>query len=368
MPATGKRKRTSTSSQLYNHNPSTTFHQFSRLPPELRRLIWSFAIVEDAAPAIFPCTHVWVNWYSFIQQGQAGLTSTTADAQHKTHPCVVVETPPMAFACREAREAVCGWVKSHKYRPVLNQLNRPSSDSTTTRPAAISTWFSTSTTTPSEKADDTPERTTRKPKGNIHFVRVWDVNRDVMYLDDDIMFIFAELERHQDDPIWAHLLTVAIDVRHIAIRVEKDKVVEIKAKLSAMMPLLKNLQTLYCIAGEPPTWVAPFRTSLVANLPNNAITDVTYPRLKIMNLNNTDDSHSLSSEGAADSTDTPREEPKPHNMSAQTFTHVDAKRKRTHTSNEAFDWTNDFIDEICEGWNQGDVKVYAALVVESVAE
>lgn len=282
---------------------------------------------EDAAPAVFPCTQLWVNWYMYIQQNRAGISSTTANAQRKAHPCVPVPTPPMGFVCREARGSMVSWIRSKRYKPVLNELFSP----------------------------EAPEVSPRsKPPGaqihqQIYFTRMWDATRDVMFIDEDIMFILCQLRSREDDPIWVHMLVLALDTRHIAVAAQDEDPAKLRETLAEVMAVMKNLETVYCVVGDQPQWTAPYSMNLVAKLPENGVSDVVYPRYRTMEVGN---------EGS----DAPEPNHGTKRRKLENGKEESPEEKRKQLRRQGKDG---FVKSVCEGLEVGKVKIVAAHVVHS---
>lgn len=281
---------------------------------------------EDAAPAVFPCTQLWVNWYMYIQQNRAAISSTTANAQRKTHPCVPVPTPPMGFVCREARDSMVRWIKTKRYKPVLNELFSPEV------PVPLRTKC------PAAQVQQ-----------QIYFTRMWDAKRDVMFIDEDIMFILCQLRSREDDPIWVHMLVLALDTRHIAVAAQDEDPAKLRETLAEVMEVMKNLETVYCVVGDQPQWTAPYSMNLVANLPDNGRSDVVYPRYRTVEIGN---------EGI-DATERNYGN-KRRKLGNGKEESAEEKRKQLRRQGK-----DGFVKRVCEGLEMGKVKIVAAHVVHS---
>lgn len=291
---------------------------------------------EDAAPAVFPCTQLWVNWYMYIQQNRAGISSTTANAQRKAHPCVPVPTPPMGFVCREARDSMVRWIRSKRYKPVLNELFSPEDPGMPVPPRSN---HHVGQTQPQQQQQQ-----------QIYFTRMWDAKRDVMFIDEDIMFILCQLRSREDDPIWVHMLVLALDTRHIAVAAQDEDPGKLRETLAEVMAVMKNLETVYCVVGDQPQWTAPYSMNLVAKLPDNGISDVVYPRYRTVEIGNEE------IDGAT-GRDCGSKRRKLENGKEET---AEEKRKQLRRLGR-----DGFVKRVCEGLEVGKVKIVAAHVVHS---
>lgn len=81
---------------------ATSFPEFGRLPPEIRRLIWNFTLRDGPALCLFG----W-RWYVQFVDSRNEMEEFEG-VDRRSH--VEVPMPAALFVCREAREAVHAWM------------------------------------------------------------------------------------------------------------------------------------------------------------------------------------------------------------------------------------------------------------------
>lgn len=190
----------------------TSFPQFERLPPEIRRLIWDATLpIDDDGPAL--CLFGW-RWYiQFFDANNEMEEFKGVDHQ----PYIQVPMPAAVFVCREAREVVGPWMVKRNLTMRLRE----------------------------------------ETQGHI-LVREWDREKDPVYVSLDLWEEFKSLQEDWDDGIeelGASITHLALPAFTAYFSIET---------LSILLEWMPNLLCLYIIWGELPV---P-RTSRIARPPN----------------------------------------------------------------------------------------------------
>ncbi|KAF4975464.1 hypothetical protein FZEAL_7761 [Fusarium zealandicum] len=90
---------------------SQTFHQFRRLPVEVRNMIWEHTVIEDKG-ALYPFNFDWC--LHFDWNSSRSIKDVTSETQSRPCPPLIqIPIPQAMIICHEAREAAKTWLKKH---------------------------------------------------------------------------------------------------------------------------------------------------------------------------------------------------------------------------------------------------------------
>ncbi|KAH8694745.1 hypothetical protein BGZ61DRAFT_532784 [Ilyonectria robusta] len=180
---------------------ATSFPEFGRLPPEIRRIIWTFTLRDGPTLCLFG----W-RWYvQFIDLYNEVEESEGVDRR----PYVEVPMPAALFVCREAREAAHAWMAA---RNVTMRFR-----------------------------DET--------QGHI-LVREWDPEQDPVYVPRNKWEDFSNLEEEWDKEWENGSAELGAAIRHLAVPAFTGYFSI--PTLSSLLDWMPNLRSLYIVWGELP--------------------------------------------------------------------------------------------------------------------
>ncbi|KAF7545090.1 hypothetical protein G7Z17_g9434 [Cylindrodendrum hubeiense] len=177
---------------------ATSFPQFDRLPPEIRRLIWDFTLPHDG-PAL--CLYRW-RWYAQFVDPYGEINEFEGVDRRAF---IEVPMPIALFVCREAREAANAWIAARHLTMRFRE----------------------------------------ETQGDI-LVREWDRERDPVYVPRNKWEDFCNFDEYWDDG--AREMGAAI--KHLAVPAFTGYFSI--GTLAGLLDWMPNLRTLYIVWAELP--------------------------------------------------------------------------------------------------------------------